>query len=102
MGEWARYVNPDGKTCESPLHVHSVSTHLAISSWRIFYCVYMCVQTARSYSMPHLRNRGKEVVLAQADWASSKADGSLFTIIYSPIKHRAWSTYDTVSPPGKK
>lgn len=62
--------------------VYIVFTHLVISSLRIFLCV--CVQT-RAIPPPYLRNRGKEVVLAQAYVASGKADGSLLTIISFPI-----------------
>lgn len=65
----------------------------------------MCAQAVCIHSTPHLRNRGKEVLLAQADVASGKADGSLLTIISSPImlqERNARRTYHTLSPHGKK
>lgn len=48
-------------------------------------CVY---RHRRAIPPPYLRNRGKEVVLAQAYVASGKADGSLLTIISSPTMLR--------------
>ena len=115
----ARCVNHEGclmcsvDKCEIPLQLQSATTHLAISSLWIFkharvcvcVCVCVCVQALWIHSTPHLRNRRKEVVLAQADMASGKADGSLLTIISSPImlqEHSAWSTYYTLSPHGKE
>lgn len=67
--------------------------------------MYMCEYRQQSHSTPHLRNRRKEVVLAQADMASGKADGSLLTIISSPIMlqdRSTASTFYTLSPHGKK
>lgn len=63
---------------------------------------YICDQTVGEdpLSASHLRNRAKEAVLAQADVASGKADGSLLTIISSPImlqERSTSSTYYTVS-----
>ena len=67
--------------------------------------VCVLVQTVWTHSTPHLWNGGKEVVLAQADVASGKADGSLLTIISSAImlqERSARSTDDTPPPHGRR